>query len=257
MRLTIVGCAGSYPGPDSAASCYLVEADDESGRTWRILLDMGNGALGPLQRYADPLSIDAIFLSHLHSDHCMDICGLYVVRKYHPSGAAPRIPVYGPVDTAARLARAYDLAPDLGMTGEFDFYEYEDVASSFPIEIGPVKVEATAVAHPVPAYALRLEHEGRVLAFSGDTGTCASLVELARGADLFLCEASNIEGEDNPPNLHLTGRQAAEQASKAEVGRLVLTHIPAWYDAQQILAEATPHFDGDVSLATTGAVYDI
>ena len=56
MRLTIVGCAGSFPGPDAPASCYLVEAEAE-GRTWRILLDLGSGALGVLQRYADPLDV--------------------------------------------------------------------------------------------------------------------------------------------------------------------------------------------------------
>ena len=52
MRMTVIGCSGSYPGPESSASCYLLEAEHE-GRTWRVLLDLGNGALGSLQRYAD------------------------------------------------------------------------------------------------------------------------------------------------------------------------------------------------------------
>ena len=115
MRLTVVGCSGSYPGPDSPASCYLLEAEhDRVGRTWRVLLDLGSGALGALHRYADPLAIDAVFLSHLHADHCLDLCGYYVLRKYHPSGPQPRIPVWGPVDTADRMARAYDLPPSAG-----------------------------------------------------------------------------------------------------------------------------------------------
>ncbi|HET7430919.1 MAG TPA: MBL fold metallo-hydrolase, partial [Nocardioides sp.] len=108
MRLTVVGCSGSFPGPQAAASCYLVEADHD-GRTWRILLDLGSGAYGSLQRYADPLSIDAVFLSHLHADHCLDLTGYYVVRRYHPAGHQPRIPVWGPEGTADRMARAYDL----------------------------------------------------------------------------------------------------------------------------------------------------
>ena len=90
---------------DSPASCYLVEAEHED-RTWRILLDLGNGALGALHRYADPLAIDAVFLSHLHPDHFMDLCGYYVLRKYHPTGPRPAIPVWGPAGTAARMARA-------------------------------------------------------------------------------------------------------------------------------------------------------
>lgn len=92
MRLTVVGCSGSYPGPDSPASCYLLEAEapDETGgtRTWRLLLDLGSGALGALQRYVDPLTVDAVLLSHLHADHCLDLSGYYVLRKYHPIGRA-------------------------------------------------------------------------------------------------------------------------------------------------------------------------
>ena len=84
-------------------------------------LDLGNGALGQLHRYVDPLTIDAVFLSHLHADHCLDLCGYYVMRKYHPTGAQPRIPVWGPPDTPGRMARAYDLPLDPGMTEEFDF----------------------------------------------------------------------------------------------------------------------------------------
>ena len=127
MRLTVVGCSGSYPGPESSASCYLLEHETESdsgqGRTWRILLDLGNGALGQLHRYADPLDIDAVLVSHLHADHCLDLCGYYVMRKYHPKGPQPRIPVWGPAGTADRMARAYDLPVDPGMNEEFAFHE--------------------------------------------------------------------------------------------------------------------------------------
>ena len=91
MKPTVVGCSGSFPGPDSAASCYLVEAPYE-GRTFRLLLDLGSGALGPLQKYVELDQVDAVALSHLHPDHCLDLCGFYVVRKYHPSGALPRLP---------------------------------------------------------------------------------------------------------------------------------------------------------------------
>ena len=156
MRLTVVGCSGSYPGPESPASCYLVEAEhtDASGeaRTWRILLDLGNGALGQLHRYADPLGIDAVFLSHLHADHCLDLCGYYVMRKYHPTGAQPRIPVWGPAGTAERMARAYDLPLEPGMTEEFAFTEHDG-----PVEIGPFRVEAREVVHPVTAFALSVD----------------------------------------------------------------------------------------------------
>ena len=115
MKLTVVGCSGSLPGPDSAASCYLLEAPYEDG-VFRLLLDLGSGAIGALQRYVDLRSIGAVAFSHLHADHCLDLCGFYVMRKHHPDGHWGRIPVYGPPGVARRMASAYDISPDPGMT---------------------------------------------------------------------------------------------------------------------------------------------
>ena len=252
MRLTVVGCSGSYPGPDSPASSYLVEAELD-GRTWRIVLDLGNGALGALHRYADPLTIDAVLLSHLHADHCIDLTSYYVLRKYHPAGARPPIPVYGPDGTPGRLARAYDLPKSPGMTEEFTFHYYP----SGPFTIGPFTITADEVNHPVPAYAMRIEADGRTLTYSGDTGPCEALVRSARGADLFLCEASFVDGLDNPPDLHLTGVEAGATATESGVGRLVLTHVPPWHDSDAMLAEATRTFAGPLELAACGKTYEV
>jgi ribonuclease BN (tRNA processing enzyme) len=251
MKLTVVGCSGSYPGPDSPASCYLLEAD-QHGRTWRILLDLGNGALGALHRYADPLSIDAVLISHLHADHCLDLCGYYVMRKYHPSGAQPRIPVWGPDGTADRMARAYDLPPDPGMNEEFDFRTWDG-----PVQIGPFAVDPVPVEHPVPAFGLRIAVDGATLAYSGDTAPCPGLDEVADGVDLLLAEASFVQGGDNPDGLHLTGADCGAVASRAGVKLLVLTHVPPWHDPAVALSEASELYDGPLELARPGAVYDL
>lgn len=251
MRLTVIGCSGSYPGPESSASCYLLESEHD-GRTWRVLLDLGSGALGTLQRYIDPVTVDAVLLSHLHADHCLDLCGFYVLRKYHPKGAQPRIPVWGPVGTAVRMAKAYDLDEDPGMNEEFDFRPYTGV-----ITIGPFTVTARQVAHPVTAYGLRVEADGRTLAYSGDTGTCDALVETARNADLFLCEASFVHGHSNPPDLHLTGTEAGQAATDAGAHRLVLTHVPPWHRAEVMLGEAQGTYAGPLELAQPGKTYEV
>jgi ribonuclease BN (tRNA processing enzyme) len=81
VRLTIVGCSGSFPGPDSPASSYLVEAEG-----FRLLIDLGSGALGALQRYASLYEIDAVCVSHLHADHCLDLCDFSVARRFAPDG---------------------------------------------------------------------------------------------------------------------------------------------------------------------------
>ena len=252
MKLTIVGMSGSYPGPDSAASCYLVEQEHD-GRVYRLLLDLGSGALGALQRHVELNQVDAVLLSHLHADHCLDLCGYYVVRKYGAGAPLPRIPVYGPEGTADRMARAYDLEPNPGMQQEFDFRTFPDE----PFSLGPFVVRTARVAHPVPAYAVRLDAGGSALAYSGDTGTCESLVEIADGADLMLCEASFVEAPDNPPDLHLTGRQAGQHAARAGVRRLVLTHIPPHIDGKQVFREAESAFSGDLDVARAGATYTV
>ncbi|CAB4732192.1 MAG: MBL fold metallo-hydrolase [Actinobacteria bacterium] len=255
MRLTVIGCSGSYPGPDSSASCYLVEAehDDGSGpRTWRLLVDLGSGALGELHRYIDPLTVDAVLISHLHADHCLDLCGYYVMRKYHPTGAQPQLTVWGPSDTADRMARAYDLPLDPGMREEFDFRTWGS-----PFEVGPFAVEAIPVEHPVEAFGLRIAADGAVIGYSGDTGPCAGLDAVADGVDLFLAEASFRSCDDNPADLHLTGAECGDTAARMGAARLVLTHIPPWFDSGTAYDEAQQHFSGPLELARAGAVYDL
>ena len=101
MRLTVLGCAGSFPGPEAACSAYLVEAEN-----FRLLLDFGTGSLGPLQlRGADVHRRDPA-VTHLHGDHIFDACSYVVVRRYAPGGPYPPIPVYAPAG-ADRLMAAY------------------------------------------------------------------------------------------------------------------------------------------------------
>ena len=222
---------------------------------FRLLLDLGNGGLGQLQRHIGVGDVDAVLLSHLHPDHCMDLLALYVARTYDTSGGYPVIPVYAPRGAAAHLATAYGRAEHPGLSGCFDFREW--AAGAY--DIGPFTVTVARVAHPVEAYAMRVEHAGTVLTYSGDTGPCEALVELARDADLALFEASFQDGRDDdaPRDLHLTGRQAGEAAAKAGARRLLLTHIPPWTDADVCRDAARQVYDGPIEVARTGAVYDL
>ena len=255
MRLTIVGCSGSFAGPTSPASSYLVQAEHE-GRTWNLVLDLGNGALGALQRHIDPLAIDAVVLTHLHSDHCLDLCGLYVVQKYSPVVVARRrILVYGPRRTGERMARAYDMTPPDGMHHEFDFRELVDREG---VRIGPFTVTPHLVNHPAEAYGIRVEADGEVLAYTGDTDTCDGLKPLFHNATLVLADSSFIDGRDHARGIHLSGSRAAQAAVDAGgVQRLMLTHIPPWNDPAVCRAQAAAVWPGDVELAEPDAVLDL
>ncbi len=249
MRLTIIGCSGSFPGPDSPASCYLLEAEG-----FRLLLDLGSGAIGALQRHVGLYDIDAVCLSHLHADHCLDLCAYYVARTFHPDGPRPRIPVYAPAGTASRMAQAYGLAEPPGMTEAFEFATLAPGTR----QIGPFQVTTAHMNHPVETFGYRLDHGGRSIAYSADTGESEALVGLARGADLLLCEASLLDGPDLSADLHLTARQAAQHAARAGAGQLVLTHLVPWNDQARTLEEASGvPLAGPVSLAASGRAIDL
>jgi ribonuclease BN (tRNA processing enzyme) len=248
MRLTVLGCAGSFPGPEAACSAYLVEAQG-----FGLLIDFGSGALSALQRYASLDTVDAIILTHLHPDHMLDACPFVVVRRYAPDGQKPPVPVYAPMGAAERISAAYS-ADNEPVDDVYTFYALQ--SGTFPI--GPFTVTADRVNHPVETYGVRIEQGGRVVAYSADTAPCEALVRLAAGADLFLCEASYLDGEENPPDLHLTGGEAGEAANKADVGRLLLTHlVPAWGSEAATVEAACAAFAGPVEVVRPGSRYDL
>jgi ribonuclease BN (tRNA processing enzyme) len=246
VRLTVVGCSGSAPGPASAASCYLVEYDG-----FRLLVDLGNGAFGALQTLADPDTVDAVYLSHLHADHCLDVAPFVVWHRYSGRASGRRVPLHAPAGAERRLALAYDVeGPPL--RDVFDFA----VVTPGSFTLGPFAVETARTAHPVECHAVRLTAGDRSLVYTGDTGPCAGVVELACGADVLLAEAAHPDEPGLPDGLHLTGRQAGEHAMAAAVGRLLITHVPPWVDADAQLAAARAVFPA-AELVRPGARYDI
>ena len=249
MRLTVIGCAGSFPGPESGCSAYLIEADG-----FRLLLDFGAGSFSALQRYASLHGLDAILLSHLHCDHIFDACHYVVVRRFAPSGPYPPVPLYGPSGTQQRLTDALGMPDDGPLDDVYTFHTLRPET----FEIGPMRVTVDRVNHPVETYGVRIEHGGRVLAYSADTGMCDALLRLAQDADLFLCEASFQDGEANPPDLHLTGREAGQVATKAGAGRLLLTHlVSAWGSEAATYEAAASAFAGPVGVVRPGDQYEV
>ncbi|WP_454051578.1 MBL fold metallo-hydrolase [Cellulomonas sp. Marseille-Q8402] len=266
MRLVVVGSAGSFPAPDAAASCYLVQAEGPDGsggtRTWSVLLDLGNGALGPLQRYLAPASLDAVAISHLHADHVADVVVLGVMLRYDPRGLrAEPLPLHGPEGVRDRLAQLSGHDP---ATSTADHLAIGTWRAGEPVRVGPLTIEPVPVLHPVPAFGFRVTgpsslDPGRTvtLAYTGDTDECAGLDDLARGADVLLAEAAYLETSAAPRGVHLTGVRAGRAAQRGGAKRLVLTHLVAWNDPSASLAEATGVYDGPVDLARPGMVVDL
>lgn len=244
----MLGCAGTYPGPDSPCSGYLVEHDG-----FRLVLDLGAGALGSLQRHVGLFDVDAVHVSHLHADHCIDLVAWSYARRYAPQGPPPRLPVYGPQGIGPRLCSAFEAPPQDGLLDVYDFREV--TVGTF--EVGPFTVTTALTNHPVPCHAVRLEADGASLVYSGDTGRSDALVELARGADALLCEATWPDTAGNPPDLHLSGREAGEHAAAAGAGRLLLTHVAPHCSRDDLAAEAARAYDGPLEAVRCGSVYDL
>jgi ribonuclease BN (tRNA processing enzyme) len=249
MRLTVVGSSGTFPGPASGCSSYLVEHDG-----FRLMLDIGNGAIGTLQTAAGLFAPDALIVSHLHGDHYLDLIPYTYARRYHPAGAAPKLPVYGPSKIREAITGAFSRDVDELID---ETYDIQAVDRDQKLTIGPFEVDLRAVNHTIETYGMRVSAGGRTLAYSADSSTCEPLIELARDADLFLCEASYLDGEDNPPGVHLTGREAAEHATRADAHRLVLTHLVPWGDEARTLAEATDGYAGEIRVARPLDSYNI
>ena len=275
MRLVPLGVSGSFPGPATPASSYLVHvsaaeaaAAGHQARDWNVLLDLGNGAFGALQRHMDPMALDAVSISHLHPDHCADLSGLYVYLRYHPrhgslrTGRRPkRLTVYGPADVARHLALSSGLSAGETMENDFDFQSW---AEHELVEVGPLTIEPHRVFHPVETYGVRVTGPSSsggtaTLAYTGDTDACPSVVELARDVDLLLSEAAFLEGRDDvvERGIHLTGRRAGQVATDAGARRLLLTHLPVWNDPADTLAEARGSYAGPVEIAEPGKIYEL
>ncbi|WP_344783892.1 cyclic nucleotide-degrading phosphodiesterase [Gordonia caeni] len=253
MRLTVLGCSGSVNGPGAPCSGYLLQADGEDP----VLVDCGHGVFGELLQHANPSRV-AVLLSHLHADHCLDLPAMLVWRRWAPDKADHRSPLYGPAGTALRIGAASSEYP-----GEIDdisdTYDVHEWVDRSPVTVNGLHVEPFKVSHPPSTFGLRITGpDGEVFVYSGDTGYADVVVDLARDADLFLCEASwtHAPGE-RPEDLHLSGSEAGDLASRAAARSLALTHVVPWSDADAILDEARAAYKGPLQLVHQGQIIEV
>lgn len=244
LRVTVLGACGAWPAANDAASGFLVEAHG-----FRLLLDIGYATLPRLLARMDAAEVDAVFVTHGHPDHCADLNPLLRARAMADLDAGavpvPPLPVYAPphaLDAVLALDRPEMLD---------DAIDRHDVEPG-ELTIGPFRARTALLPHWLPNLGIRLEADGRSLAYTGDCGPHPDLVDLARGVDLLIAEATHVDLPADMVGRLSSPRDAGRQAAEAGVGRLWLTHLWPGSDPRVWRAAAAREYRGPVDVATGG-----
>lgn len=214
MKLTVLGCSTPLPKRDMPCSGYLI-----SGENTTVLLDCGLGVFPALADCIDPGKLTAVWISHMHPDHSADLIAL--ANWALNTGDAPRLRVMGPPDWDTRLNGFMSQDTSHDLASEIFDVEYLDDGLLSPV--AEFTLTSRLVHHSVPSYGVRISNGDSTFAYSGDSGPCHSLEQLADSVDVFLCEA----GSEKPTEYHMTLQQAYELARTARVQKLLITHIPS------------------------------
>jgi ribonuclease BN (tRNA processing enzyme) len=220
VKLTVVGCSPAWPNPGGAQSGYLV---DGSGR--RLLLDCGPGVLARLRRTEPWPLVDAIVLTHFHLDHWGDLVP-WVFGASFGAGRGTKQPQLwvppGGGDTLTGYGGSMGFGPRLH--DAFELHEYEEgvpfTAAGF--DITPIRL----IHYQERTFGLRVTDGRSTLAYSGDTAPTPNLTALAKGADLFLCEATLADSEPPEERGHLSADEAVAAFEAAGAKRLIVIHRP-------------------------------
>lgn len=242
VRLIVLGSGTLVPSLRRHPSGYLVKAGGTS-----LLLDCGSGTMRRLlQAGSHPDDLDAVLFSHTHLDHTSELPLLLFAARYATPPRHRPLRLAGSAGFSELLSGLERLHGDSVAASGYD-RSVEVLAPGGVMEIGGARVRCAPARHVPSSLALRVEAAGASLVYSGDTEYCESVVELARGCDLLLCECSFPD--ESPAPGHLTPSQAGRIASEAGARRLLLTHFYPACDAIDRAAQARRAYAGELILA--------
>lgn len=236
MKFTVVGCWGGYPKADEASSGYLLEYEG-----FRLMIDFGSGVLAKMQKIIQPEEINAVILSHYHPDHIADIGVLQHARLIQGflGKRTECLPIYG------HKKDEY----------EFSKLTYKEITEGIAYQvdrafkIGPFAIQFLETDHPVPCYGMRIEAGGKTLVYTADTSYKDEFVPFSSGADLLVCECNFYKHQNGKNAGHMTSYDAGTLAQKANVKKLLLTHLPHYGNIEQLKEEAAEMYSGSIALA--------
>ncbi len=217
MKITLLGTGTSYPDPERVQSGVLVQKHEMS-----YIIDIGSGTLHRMTEIEfDFLTIDAVFISHFHVDHCSDFLAL--IQTIWLLGYDRPLNVYGPPPIKEWWRGLSEVAlPFYKDKIKVIVYEIEKFFSAEFNEIKVTTAPTTHSIHDVRAY--RIDSPEGSIVYSADTAPCEEVIELARGAEILLHECNWLDGE-HPEGVHTSPSELASVVADARPRKVVLTHV--------------------------------
>lgn len=242
MKLTVIGYWGGYPSRNAASSAYLLEKDG-----FRLMLDFGSGVLAKLYQYTSVTDLNAVLISHYHPDHVADIGVLQhaLVVENALTHGDKRIKIYGHNENGLEFERL-----------NHDFTEAVRYDPEEVLIIGPFFIRFLKTNHPVACYGMRITDGESTLVYTADSAYQDEWIKFSHEADLLLADSNFYAAQNGQAAGHMTSAEVGKIASEANVGEVILTHLPHYGYHQQLVREAAEHFSGHIMLAYEGLTWE-
>lgn len=224
MQITVLGYYGGYPDKGIGTSGYLLQSGN-----YNLLLDCGSGVLLELEKVLNPLQLDAVLLSHYHSDHIADVGVLQHYWQLVPGEKKePVLPIYGHDKDNENFKKLDWFDCTKG-------YEYDDQGT---LNLGPFSITFQLTKHPVVAYAMRIydENSKETLVYTADTRYFDKLIDFCEDADMLITD-TNFYQDREGTKWHMTSEETGYLAKKANVKKVLISHLPQYGDLNDLLKQ--------------------
>lgn len=244
MKLTVVGYWGGFPAANEATTGYLLESNGFS-----LLIDCGSAVLSQLQNYMDPTELEALIISHYHHDHVADIGPLQYARmiKTILGECNQELPIFGHALDTEGFSRLTKAPYTKGIA-----YDPDKV-----LTVGPFSISFLKTKHPAICFAMRITDGQNTIVYTADSSYQEEFIPFSEKADLLISECNLYAEQDGTNPGHMNSHDAATIAKRAEVKKLLLSHLPHFGDHQQLVEEAKEVYSGPIELAKSGWVWEV